>query len=94
MRRDERRRRLYFVSAERLAAALKARGVAPIVIDEALTESGDSTGEPGALTLSVQVTRPSPLPKEEACRRLQAQFRLEMSSAIARDRELRLARVF
>ena len=38
MRRDE--RRLYFVSAERLAEVLKARGVAPDVIDEALTESG------------------------------------------------------
>jgi hypothetical protein len=38
MRRDE--RRLYFVSAERLAEALKARGVASGVIDEALTESG------------------------------------------------------
>lgn len=38
MRRDE--RRLYFVSAERLAEVLKARGVASDVIDEALAESG------------------------------------------------------
>jgi len=44
MRRDE--KRLYFASAERLAEALKARGVAPDVVDEALTESGMRQASP------------------------------------------------
>lgn len=38
MRRDE--KRLYFASAERLAEALKARGVAPDVVDEVLATFG------------------------------------------------------
>ena len=40
MRRDE--KKLYFTPAQRMAAALKARGVDPTLVDQALVEAADS----------------------------------------------------
>lgn len=44
MRRDE--ARLYFSPARRLAEALKARGIDPELVDEALAEAGESKPVP------------------------------------------------
>ena len=40
MRRDE--KKFYFTPAKRMAEALKARGVDPAVVDEALIEAGEA----------------------------------------------------
>ncbi|MGB1111037.1 MAG: hypothetical protein ACPG4N_11820 [Gammaproteobacteria bacterium] len=40
MRRDE--QKLYFTPAKRMAEALKARGVDPALVDQALVEASDS----------------------------------------------------
>jgi hypothetical protein len=47
MRRDE--KKLCFTPAKRMAAALKARGVDPAVIDEALLEAGEGRKETGSV---------------------------------------------
>ena len=39
MRRDE--KRLYFTPVKRMAEALKARGIDPAIVDEALVEAGE-----------------------------------------------------
>ncbi len=45
MRRDE--KKLYFTPAQRMAAALKARGVDPALVDQALVEASNSTRAAG-----------------------------------------------